>query len=371
MVQAPYVAQLPSQARPVEAVENHSWVRWKTVFRVAAIASGLLHVWAYRYQIEADGVSYLDMANAYFRGDWKMAINGYWSPLYSWLLGLPLFVFKPSSYWESTVAHLANFAIYVVALFCFEFFLKALIRFHQTTHGFGNGGEPLPEWVWWALGYTLFLYSFLPHMLSLGFVTPDLCVAALVYLAAGILLRLRTGERGWTAFAAFGAALGIGYLAKTVMFPLAFVFLGTALFGARGRRRAEPRVLIALATFLLVGGPLVAAISQSKGRLTFGDSGRITYASFVSPIEDFVHWRGEQEGTGRPKHPTRKILGSPPMYEFATPIGGAYPPWYDPSYWNEGVVPHVTLKGQLKILRKLSPPIFCFFPVSGNSSLVL
>ena len=32
----------------------------------------------------SDGVSYLDIGDAYFRGDWKAAVNAYWSPVYSW-----------------------------------------------------------------------------------------------------------------------------------------------------------------------------------------------------------------------------------------------------------------------------------------------
>jgi hypothetical protein len=28
----------------------------------------------------ADGISYLDIGDAYWRGDWHMAINAFWSP---------------------------------------------------------------------------------------------------------------------------------------------------------------------------------------------------------------------------------------------------------------------------------------------------
>ncbi|MHC4720172.1 MAG: hypothetical protein ACYSYT_06835, partial [Planctomycetota bacterium] len=40
----------------------------------------------YRYQINPDGISYISVAQKYLAGDFAGAINGYWGPLYSWLL---------------------------------------------------------------------------------------------------------------------------------------------------------------------------------------------------------------------------------------------------------------------------------------------
>jgi hypothetical protein len=48
---------------------------------------GLLQAWAGRHSMQSDGISYLDMGDAIVRGDWRMALNGYWSPLYPFLLG--------------------------------------------------------------------------------------------------------------------------------------------------------------------------------------------------------------------------------------------------------------------------------------------
>src|SRR5688500_8383328 len=88
----------------------------KTLFWLVAILLGGLQAWQGRYPIDADGVSYLDIADAYMRGDWRNAINAYWSPLYSWILGLVLHLARPSSFWESSVVRLVNFAIFLGAL---------------------------------------------------------------------------------------------------------------------------------------------------------------------------------------------------------------------------------------------------------------
>jgi hypothetical protein len=189
------------------------WLR--ILFWCAAIALGAVDAWAARHTMNPDGISYLDLGDAYLRGDWKMAINAYWSPLYPWLLGLSLKVLKPSPDWEFPVVHLVNFLIYLAALASFEFFLRTLIDYRKKR---GNAvceseDASLPEWAWWILGYSLFIWSSL-ILIGTKLVTPDMCVAAFVYLASGFLLRLRAGTASWRKFVLFGIVLGFGIWRK-------------------------------------------------------------------------------------------------------------------------------------------------------------
>src|SRR5262245_31889130 len=105
---------------------NHKLMR--VTCWVVALVLGAAQAWVTRFTMNPDGVSYLDIGDAYWRGDWHNAINAYWSPLYSWILGLLLKALRPSSYWEYPLVHLVNFLIYVAALACFEFFLGTFIR---------------------------------------------------------------------------------------------------------------------------------------------------------------------------------------------------------------------------------------------------
>ena len=228
---------------------------------LAAILLGAAQAWSTRHQMQPDGISYLDMGDAYLRGDWRMAINAYWSPLYSWLLGLSLRVLRPAPFWEFSVVHLVNFVIYLLALASFRFFWRDWIRSRQESPVAG------PPWAWSALGYMLFLWISL-NLISLNLVNPDMCVAALVFLAAGILVRIRASSAGWPEFAFLGIILGFGYLAKAAMFPLALVFLATSAFAGGGARQAVPRALLATVAFFLIAGPFVVALSRSKGRFT-------------------------------------------------------------------------------------------------------
>ena len=40
----------------------------------------------YQYSIGVDGISYVNISKLYLFGDFNNAINGYWSPLFSWML---------------------------------------------------------------------------------------------------------------------------------------------------------------------------------------------------------------------------------------------------------------------------------------------
>ena len=71
----------------------------RILFLLVAVALGLIEVWVFRHNIkDVDGISYLDMGDAYLRGDWMTAINGLWSPFYAWILGLSMLALKTSPY---------------------------------------------------------------------------------------------------------------------------------------------------------------------------------------------------------------------------------------------------------------------------------
>ena len=109
-----------------------------------------------------------------------------------------------------------------------------------------------------------------------------------------------------------------------------------------------PRVLCACA-------PLILLLSHQKGRFTFGDSGSMNYAWYVSPRTFTRNWQGEVPGSGTPVHPTRQLLRAPSLFEFDGPVVGTYPPWTDPSYWNEGLRWHFKFKPQLEVLTVTVP----------------
>jgi hypothetical protein len=340
--------------------------RLRAAFWGAVVVLGLIHVVASGHAMRSDTISYLDMADAAAQGHWKALLNLLWSPLYPLLLSLALRLAKPSAWWEFTLVHVVDLLIFFVAAACFGYFLRALVRYAgRRAAALAPDEATLPARCWWLLGYTLFLWSSLVQILRIPGGTPDLCVAALVYLAAALILRLRCGDSGWRVFAALGAVLGLGYWAKAAMFPLASVFLAVA-FAAPRERHAAPRALLALAVFALFAAPLVCGLSHRAGRLTFGDAGRLNYAWMVNRVTRYVHWQGGPPGNGTPLHPTRQVLDSPPVFEFAAPVGGTYPPWLDPAYWHEGLMPRFRLGEQLRTLAANAKVYFSLLLRQGS-----
>jgi len=311
----------------------------------------LLEALSYRHSVYPDGIAYLEIASACAKGNWHSLINGYWSPAYPALFSLVLSVFKPSVFWELALLHCFNCLVLIGSLASFEYFLSALIQHLSiTTRAIDQEWKPLPAWVFRAIGYALFFWGSI-YATPPSVETPDVLVLALVLIAAGILLRIASGKDSWQYYAALGVVLGFAYLTKAVMFPLSIVFLAVTPFATGNLRRAASRAFLAFVLFFLITSPFALTLSRSKGRLTFGDSGRIAYAEYVNNITPRAHWQGGPPGSGTPVHTTRKILDAPPVYEFSTPLGGSYPPWTDQSYWYEGVRPHFEWGGQLRALR--------------------
>ncbi len=318
-----------------------------------AFAIGVTHIWINRRNMrDIDGISYVEIGEACLRGDWSQVINGCWSPLYGLLLAAGLRLFPLSPEYEIYVLQLVNIVVYAGTLTAFDFLLWQVIEakgphYHGDTEG---AAVQLPPWGVIALGYALLAWA-AAYWFFLWLVSPDVLLAAFFFLAAGIVLRIRTCGPNWQRFVALGLVLGVGYLAKAVMFPLAPVFLAAAAF-ATDRVRQNARYAVAgVIMFAVIAAPLAAAISAKVGRPTFGESGRLNYLWHVNNIRlRYRYWRGDDPGSGTPKHPMRLLSENPRVYEFATPVGGTYPLWYDPAYWYAGATPRFEIRKQVSRL---------------------
>lgn len=326
---------------------------------IAAVL-GAMDAWTGRNALNPMGVSYLDMGDAYFRGEWATALNGFWSPLYSLPLGLVTHLIKPSAEYEFAVVHLANYLIYLAALIAFDFFLRELMSVHKeggtsspkaqgTKQRTAAAAVALPDWAWEALGYTLFIWCTL-GLITLISTSPDLLLSVFVYLALALSLRIRRGIDPWRSFFILGLVLGTGYLAKAPLLPLSLLIVLMALVWFGNLRRSSPHLLAVVLGLALTAGPFITALSISKGHFTTGDSGKLNYLWHVDKVP-FFHWQGGDADYGTLVHTTRKIFDNPAIYEFATPLNVTYPPWYDPSYWYEGAAPRFDLNQQIAALK--------------------
>jgi hypothetical protein len=317
-------------------------------FRCLAIGLGALHTHAavQSQSMNADGISYLDIGDAYFRADWETAINAVWSPLYSWILGLVNFIFQPSMIWEFPTVHIVNFMIFLGTFACFEFMWRnARTSTDATTYR-------LSEPMWWTLGYLLFIWASL-SLIQIWSVTPDMLMAGFVFLATGIVAQIRSGKENPCLFLSLGLVLGLGYLSKTFMFSVAHVFLVLAWLVQKRTWNSLLKSLLAVGLFLLISLPFILFISSVKDKFTIGEAGNVTFLRYVNGMP-FPHWQGNPDRDVVLTHPSQVIHESPAVYEFGEPIGGTYPISLDPSYWYEGIEPRFDFGGLLTRLMSSS-----------------
>ena len=346
--------------KTTEHAAAHGRLRWLCRFFTLALGAG--SAWASRSTMYPDGISYLDIGDAIWHGNWHGAINAYWSPLYPLVLGFFLKLLRPSMRWEYPLVHAVNFLIYVMALICFEFFVHTFLE-HQRSRDPAlpdQSESSLPGWAWMLVGYSTFIASSL-LLITLSFVSGDMMVAAVIYLASAILLKLRSGNTDWRLLALLGLVLGVGYLAKAVMFLMSVAFIAVAAATEKTRARKFRCVAISGLFFLLTAGPFVLILSFAKGRPTFGDSGKINYLMNVGTTQFFT----PQESDA--KHPVHQLSALPHAYEYGSPIGGTYPLWYDPSYWHDGIRPHIDFKRQVHtmLLAGVESAFILFSPSMG------
>src|SRR5215471_4329122 len=332
---------------------------------VLTLTLGFLQAWKMRYAIDHDAVSYLDMGDAYFRGDWKMALNGYFNPFYAWVLGLALTVFRPGPEWEFPLVHLVAYLIFAVCLLCFAFFLNELLALRERFFATRRTGGQRPSLVFWiVLGYAVFIWSSM-ELIDVSSTNPDMLLAATAYLVTALILRIQRGKGTLPVYLGLGAVLGIAYLTKSVFLPLGLVFLAVGFWASLDQKGARRGFLLAGAVFAVLAGPLIAALSLGKGRLTISDAGRLNYAWYVNEVP-IRHWQGGPPEFGRPIHPTRPLAMDPATYEFATPVGGTYPVWYDVSYWYEGLKVPFSPRLQAAAFKKnLVKTVGYFFRLRG------
>lgn len=322
---------------------------------LVAMVFGAISAWEGRFDMDADGLSYLDMAEAYARGDWANALNSVWSPLYSWMLVPVLAALRAHPYWEFPAVQGVNLLIYFGTLAAFAYCLRQVVRYRAWCAGDETQGRTMrgiPERTVYAAGYAVFLWG---TLIAIGItnVGPHMMLAGLTFLTAGLLPQLRMHPEARGAWAALGFTLGLMFLARAQSLVFVAIYFVLALPPSAGWVRAKrmvARPLLALSILVIVASayaiPLYAVKKQIAGR----DLVKLNYAWYVNGV--FIrHWQGDPP-YGAPVHPTRVLFTEPTVYEFDGPVGGTYPPWYDPSYWYEGVKPRFELTGHIMRLRE-------------------
>jgi len=322
--------------------------------RALALVTGVVTWWRFRFDMNPDGVHYLEMGDGVVRGDWGRLVNSYWSPLFPLAVGLVRRVLAPALEVEAPAAHAVQLLAWVLGWIAVERLVHACAGVAGVADE--RGREDLL-----VLGGGCYLWYGTAHLA--GIVTPDLLLSGLLLLATREAVLLVWGSRG-SAFG-FGVLLALAYLAKAIVFPVAGAVLAVALLAGAWRGPGFRLLLTAGAGFAVVSLPWIAVLSLHYGRFTTGDAGRLNYGWYVN------EWHGpgaegprvitRAAGTSTPsrfgavRRPIPVVLEEPRiLFAGGGPVS-AFPWDSDPAYWEDGLKTRLEPTAQLRRIRAELP----------------
>ena len=336
--------RFPEPQRPKPEVQlrqsqgSFAWLR--AGFWAFGILFAAMQAWAFRYYVSADAISYLDMSDAVMPGgDWHRLINGVWSPLYPFLLGVFRRMFHISPANEIVAGHLLNLAFFFFAFACFEVLLRVALREVKIASNV--------QWILPAVAYSLFLWASIAKI-TLTSLRADMLMSGFVYLAAALFLQMKNREARWSRYCLLGIVMGTGILAKEPMLLLGMVILAATFFTVNNWRPALKMVAVSGLVFLAIGSLYFLPLSLSRGRFTLGESGTFNYLVYVDQARPSWYLQDAGRASGRFLHSPQKIYSNPSAYAFSHASLVTHPLRFDPSDWIAGVHVRFTARNQLR-----------------------
>src|SRR5829696_3171705 len=214
------------------------WTPLIVAFVAFVVALGALQCRAWSGAPNADGISYLELAERYAQGDLGAAANGYWSPAYPALLGLAMRIAGATGIYHGDglapglrVALVVNLAVLAFATFAFARLALALDAAEPETTPRSVRITRLilaaSLWIWAAI-----------RLVAATTITPDMLLAAWLMLATAELLPLAREPASRARIVRLAIVLALGYWTKAVFFPLVLVaIVVVAVLTPRAERR--------------------------------------------------------------------------------------------------------------------------------------
>ncbi len=220
----------------------------------------------FQYKLYPDTISYISIAKRYLHGNFHLAINGYFSPLYSWLLMPLLWIGIPSLPAIKILSVLIGFANMVLT--------------YRLSYRF-----EISESIRRVLIFTLII----PMVYFVyAFSTPDLLLAGVLLIYFIVIFDKAYIERRSKGMIS-GFLGGVAYLSKSYAFP--FFLLHFPLVNLLHYFRCDDRSLkknllnnftSGMLAFLIVSGSWIALISNKYHEFTIGTSVKYAY-SYMKP----------------------------------------------------------------------------------------
>lgn len=244
---------------------------------IFAVIIGLVEFWVYRLAFNPDWLAYMDIADAWLKADWRFAVNSSWSPLYSWLLTIPILL-SNSPKEELFFSHLLQLVFYLALI-------PVILRFvgKAAEVVFQNINPSIFAANLFRVLSLLWVFGLLLRFSPIRTVNSDLLQFFAAILIGLFLINMYEKPLRVIDSIYIGLVLVFGYYSKSLFFYLVpFVVAGSLLISAASIRAKVCSAIIMIFTFLLLTSPYIVAISAQNDRFTIGDSGKINYGIFVS-----------------------------------------------------------------------------------------
>jgi 4-amino-4-deoxy-L-arabinose transferase-like glycosyltransferase len=228
------------------------WHIYATIILVLLIS--FTFAWLFRNQINPDGVSYIQAARHYANFEFKIAINGYWSPLLSWLLVPAIWLnIEPLHAYRLVIATLSVYTTGVLLVFMNRGRIPAHLE---------------------KISQLFFLGSFAILINSWGtsLITPDVLSGVVLLTASYFMYRyLRTGTKKNALL--LGALLALLYLSKSIGFYLALIMLAAVIISEyQLRKKITKNLLLGVVVFIVITFGWICLISLKYDKFTISTS---------------------------------------------------------------------------------------------------
>ncbi|UTB33265.1 MAG: hypothetical protein NKF70_03055 [Methanobacterium sp. ERen5] len=234
------------------------------VLLLCYVISAALLFGYYQYILTSDGISYMNIAKEYASMS-PYAINGYWSPLYSWALVI-FFIFGKTPIYMLYYAKILSILIGFVTLIGLNLFFSKFIS--DDKHRL------------------ICLIIMVPNILylSLYWVTPDLLLICIILFYFNFIFDPKYSARLMNGVSC-GLLGCLAYFSKTYAFFF-FIFhfvIFNLYFYLKSqdqidRKRIKKNCFVGLVIFLAVSGVWIGIISEKYNEITIGTSGSYNQA---------------------------------------------------------------------------------------------
>ncbi len=254
------------------------------------------------YCIDADSISYIDIARSYLQGHWYYAINGYWGPLLSWLL-IPLLAVKIHPL----------IAMRIVFIFSGGFLLFSANRLLFLS--------PHNKYIKRTVPYLL---SLIIAKLALFATTPDIILAGAIVFYLTVIFKddyLYKSKKAvicgfWGAVCYFAKGYGLPFF--IVHFTIVNILFILKEKTTEKQNRIKKNYILGMATFTVIVSLWIGAVSSKYGKLVVNSAGSYNWAlinhSYYPRRSYYLNHPMHRVGFLPPPHPDAISVWDDPTY---------------------------------------------------------